>query len=85
MVNSDRTWYDMGFNEGYEAAAKVAREQYEMVDMWVNRVVALQERIVELEELIDEVVSLRDVMNYPNGEKILNEVRKSVESRKVGK
>jgi len=85
MVNSDRTWYDMGFNEGYESAAKVAREQYEMVDTRVNRVVALQERIVELEELIDEVVSLRDVMNYPNGEKILNDVRKSVENRKVGK
>jgi hypothetical protein len=81
----DRTLYDMGFNEGYEAAAKIAREQYELVEMWINKVVTLQDKVVELETFIDEVVSLRDVMNYPNGEKILNDVRASVDSRKVGK
>lgn len=81
----DKTWYDMGWNEGYESAAKVAREQYELVGMWIDKVVTLQEKVIELEAFINEVVSLRDVMNYPNGEKILNDVRISVESRKVGK
>lgn len=76
-----RTWYDMGYNEGHEAAAKVAREQYANVSNWIDRVVELQEKIYMLEAFINEVVSLRDVMNYPNGEQILNEVQAAVENR----
>lgn len=38
-----------------------------------------------LEELINECCSLRDVMNYPNGEKILNDVHTSVEKRTSSK
>lgn len=40
-------------------------------------------RIEILEALIDECCSLRDVMNYPNGETILNEIRANVEARKT--
>lgn len=39
---TENTWYDKGYNEGYEAAAKVAREQYALVDMWTDKVARLQ-------------------------------------------
>jgi len=80
-LQDDRTWYDMGYGEGYEAAAKIAREQYDNVSRWIDRVVELQEKVNMLEGFINEVISLRDAMDYPNGEQILNEVRASVEKR----
>lgn len=45
---TDNTWYDKGYNEGYEAAAKVAREQYALVNMWSDKVATLNEENARL-------------------------------------
>lgn len=44
---------------------------------------AYRQRYEALENLIAECCSLRDVMNYPDGERILNEVRANVEAREL--
>jgi len=46
-----------------------------------ERLRTLADRVIVLEDMIEECCSLRDVMNYPDGERILNVVRSHVLAR----
>lgn len=55
----DETWYGVGYNDGYEDAAKIAREQYALVDMWTNKIADVQ---AELATAKAEAARLREAL-----------------------
>jgi hypothetical protein len=55
-----KTWYDKGFDEGYEQAAKIAREQFEITELWIEKVTVLQ---AEIARLTKEKAEMRTAMS----------------------
>lgn len=54
--DEDETRFDKGYNAGYEEAAKVAREQYALVNIWIGKVVDLQAENERLLKFIKDFV-----------------------------
>lgn len=78
-VFKDTTEYALeSYRQLAEQARRLDAERSKMISHIDDLHIAHEvdtERIKELEALIDECCSLRDVMTYPNGEAILNSVR----------
>jgi len=69
-------------HHGIDSAITAGRAAFrELVTALAEREKALTDRIIVLEDMIEECCSLRDVMNYPDGERILNVVRSHVLAR----
>lgn len=63
------TWYDKGYNEGYEAAAKVAREQYALVDYWTDKVASLQAENARLRDALRPFANAAESMHSFTGQR----------------
>jgi len=60
--HDDETWYEKGYNNGYEAAAKIAREQYALVNYWADKNAELMTDLAALRSQVAALTSERDAM-----------------------